>query len=81
MTELRLRPVTAAELGAWRTQVIPRYAAEKASAGEWSAEGAERLATEQMDSLLPAGAETPGMPSGYEITAINMSKRLPDQGS
>jgi ribosomal protein S18 acetylase RimI-like enzyme len=61
MTELRLRPVTAAEFDAWRARLIPDYAADKVRAGDWSAQEAESLAAEQTDSLLPAGAQTPGM--------------------
>jgi ribosomal protein S18 acetylase RimI-like enzyme len=61
MTELRLRPVTAAEFDAWRARLIPGYAADKVRAGDWSEAEAESNATEQTDNLLPAGAETPGM--------------------
>jgi ribosomal protein S18 acetylase RimI-like enzyme len=61
MTVLRLRPVTAAEFDAWRARLIPGYAADKVRAGDWSEAEAESNATEQTDSLLPAGAETPGM--------------------
>jgi ribosomal protein S18 acetylase RimI-like enzyme len=61
MTELRLRPVTAAEFDAWRARLIPGYAADKIRAGDWSAEEAESLAAQQTDSLLPSGPGTPGM--------------------
>jgi ribosomal protein S18 acetylase RimI-like enzyme len=61
MTELRLRPVTAAEFDAWRARLIPGYAADKVRAGDWSEAEAESNATEQTDSLLPEGAGTPGM--------------------
>lgn len=61
MTDLRLRPLTAAEFDAWRARIVPAYAAEKVAAGDWTAEEAEGLAAGQTDSLLPAGIHTPGM--------------------
>jgi ribosomal protein S18 acetylase RimI-like enzyme len=61
MTDLRLRPATEAEYDAWRTRLIPNYAAEKVAAGHWTAEEAPGLAARQTDGLLPRGTKTPGM--------------------
>jgi ribosomal protein S18 acetylase RimI-like enzyme len=61
MTDLRLRPATDAEWDAWRVRLIRSYAADKVSAGDWTAEEADSLAAQQTDSLMPAGARTPGM--------------------
>jgi ribosomal protein S18 acetylase RimI-like enzyme len=59
--EIRLRPMTAAEFGAWRASAIPGYAAAHERTGGWSAERAKSRAERQTDRLLPAGPETPGM--------------------
>lgn len=61
MEDLQLRQMTAAEFDAFRARLIPGYAAEHVRAGDWSPDEAEGLAAEQMDFLLPAGPETPGM--------------------
>jgi ribosomal protein S18 acetylase RimI-like enzyme len=61
MTDLRLRPATDAEFGAWRARHNAQYAAEKVAAGDWTAGEADSLAAEQTDHLLPEGPRTPGM--------------------
>jgi ribosomal protein S18 acetylase RimI-like enzyme len=61
MDKLRLRPMTAAEYDAFLAREVPRYAQSHVTAGDWSADEAERLAAEQMSRLLPDGPGTPGM--------------------
>jgi ribosomal protein S18 acetylase RimI-like enzyme len=53
--------MSAAEFEAYRSRAILEYAAAHVAAGDWSADQAERLATEQTESLLPEGVDTPGM--------------------
>jgi ribosomal protein S18 acetylase RimI-like enzyme len=61
MSDLRIRPMTAAEFEAYRERSIKGYAAEHVRAGNWSPSQAEALAAKETDDLLPAGLETPGM--------------------
>jgi ribosomal protein S18 acetylase RimI-like enzyme len=60
MSELLIRPMTAAEFGPFRERAIKEYAAEHVRAGDWSADQAEALAAEQTDQLLPRGVDTEG---------------------
>ena len=53
--------MTPAEFEAIRNRMVQEYAAEHVAAGNWSAEDAERRATEDTRALLPQGVETPGM--------------------
>jgi len=59
VTELRTRPMTAAEFGAFRSELIARYAADKAEAGSWAADRAGELAARQVDGLLPEARPRP----------------------
>ncbi len=61
MDELQLRSMTAAEFETYRARLVPEYAAEHVRAGHWTADQAETLAAAQVDDLLPAGPDTPGM--------------------
>jgi ribosomal protein S18 acetylase RimI-like enzyme len=61
MEALRLRPMTVAEFGTLRSQLIGGYADDRAQAGDWAPEEAERRAMEQVDMLLPDGTDTAGM--------------------
>jgi ribosomal protein S18 acetylase RimI-like enzyme len=61
MSELRIRPMTAAEFEPYRTRLIRDYAADNVRAGNWSSEEADALAAHEADALLPAGRDTPGM--------------------
>lgn len=56
----KLRQMTADDYAAWRAATIPEYAEEKTVSGAWSRDEALQRATESLDSLLPAGLETPG---------------------
>jgi ribosomal protein S18 acetylase RimI-like enzyme len=61
MDQLQLRPMAAEEFGAYRARLVPAYAAEHVRAGHWAADQAETLAAGQVDDLLPAGPDSPGM--------------------
>lgn len=61
MSELQIRPMTAAEFDAYRERSIRHYAAEQVRAGNWSPDQAEELAAKEADALLPDGVDTPGM--------------------
>lgn len=61
MSEVRVRPMTAAEFDAFRDRAIKGYAAEHVRAGTWSPERAEALAAKETDELLPDGPNTAGM--------------------
>jgi ribosomal protein S18 acetylase RimI-like enzyme len=61
LEELRLERMTAAEFGAYRAWVIPQRAEVKVGAGDWAADEALELASREVDKLLPAGVDTPGM--------------------
>jgi ribosomal protein S18 acetylase RimI-like enzyme len=61
MSELRIRPMTAAEFAAFRQRTITEYAAEHVRIGDWSPDRAEELASRETDHLLPDGMDTPGM--------------------
>lgn len=61
MTELQMRPMTAAEFAAYRARAIRDYAAEHIRAGNWSPNQAEELAAKETDDLLPDGVDTSGM--------------------
>jgi ribosomal protein S18 acetylase RimI-like enzyme len=59
--DIRLRPMSASEFAAMRARLVREYAAEQVQTGNWSADEAERRASERTDELLPEGVETPGM--------------------
>jgi len=59
--KLRLRRMSTAEFDAFRARSVTEYAAARVESGDWSADRAEGLAAEQTESLLPEGADTPGM--------------------
>jgi GNAT superfamily N-acetyltransferase len=58
---LQLRRMNAEEFEAYRSRTVSDYAAAHVDAGDWSPDQAEGLAAEQTESLLPEGADTPGM--------------------
>ncbi len=60
MSELLIRPMTAAEFAPFRERAIKEYAAEHVRTGDWSPEQAEALAAEETDQLLPRGVDTEG---------------------
>jgi len=79
--------MTAAEFGAFRSELIARYAADKAEAGSWAADRAGELAARQVDGLLPEGAATAGMllliaetAAGERIGHVWVQLRSPDAG-
>jgi ribosomal protein S18 acetylase RimI-like enzyme len=53
--------MTAAEFDGFRRRLIGQYAADHVRAGNWDPDQAEDLAAGEIDVLLPAGVETPGM--------------------
>jgi len=61
MDQLQLRSMTVAEFEAFRARLVPDYAAAHVRAGDWAADQAETLAARQIDDLLPAGPDSPGM--------------------
>ena len=61
MEGLQLRSMTVAEFETYRARLVPEYAAEHVRAGNWAADQAETLAARQVDELLPAGPDSPGM--------------------
>ena len=61
MDNLNVRPMTATEFDAFRSETIRGYAAEHVRAGNWTAEEAETRAEAETDSLLPQGVDTPGI--------------------
>jgi ribosomal protein S18 acetylase RimI-like enzyme len=61
MDGLQLRSMTVAEFETFRARLVPEYAAAHVRAGNWAAGQAETLAARQLDDLLPAGPDTPGM--------------------
>ena len=61
MDRLQLRSMTATEFETYRARLVPEYAAEHVRAGDWAADQAETLATRQLNDLLPAGSDSPGM--------------------
>jgi GNAT superfamily N-acetyltransferase len=60
MQELRLRPVTAEEYESFRVRLVRDFTAEHVSAGNGSADEAERRAAAQVIALLPHGPSTAG---------------------
>jgi ribosomal protein S18 acetylase RimI-like enzyme len=60
VSDLRVRPMTAAEFGEFRSRLIRDYAADHVQAGNWPAAGAEDRAAAEIDGLLPEGVRTPG---------------------
>jgi ribosomal protein S18 acetylase RimI-like enzyme len=58
---LSLRPMTAAEFGAWRRSVVEAFAAEQVEAGAWTPDEALERAGRSDAALLPEGFATPGM--------------------
>ncbi len=54
-----LRPMTDPEYSAWLAQVIPAYATDKVSSGQWSAEESLERSKKEYAELLPLGRETP----------------------
>jgi ribosomal protein S18 acetylase RimI-like enzyme len=61
MDRLQLRSMTVAEFETYRARLVPEYAAEHVRAGDWAADQAEALAARQVNDLLPAGPDSPGM--------------------
>jgi ribosomal protein S18 acetylase RimI-like enzyme len=61
MDQLQLRPMTVAEFETYQARLVPGYAAEHVRAGDWTADEAEALAAGQVNDLLPAGPDSPGM--------------------
>lgn len=87
MTELRTRPMTADEFATFRAELIARYAADKAEAGNWPADQAGALAARQVDGLLPQGAGTAGMllliaetPAHERVGHVWVQLRSPEAG-
>jgi GNAT superfamily N-acetyltransferase len=58
---LGVRRMNADEFDAYRSRTVTDYAAAHVDAGDWSPDRAEGLAAEETESLLPEGADTPGM--------------------
>jgi ribosomal protein S18 acetylase RimI-like enzyme len=54
-----LRPMTDSEYADWVAEAIPAYAHDKVASGQWSAEAAIELSTNEHHELLPAGLQTP----------------------
>ena len=52
--------MTQSEFEQYVARAVPAYAAEKAAAGIHSAQDAERLASEEIEGLVPDGLATPG---------------------
>jgi ribosomal protein S18 acetylase RimI-like enzyme len=61
MPELRLRPMTEAELEAYLAHAISNYADAHIAAGSWAEEGAEERSAAEFEQLLPAGLATDDM--------------------
>jgi GNAT superfamily N-acetyltransferase len=61
MDDIRLRPMTAAEFGAFRARCVRDYAAAHVRAGDWDPDAAEESAAREMDGMLPGGVATPGV--------------------
>jgi hypothetical protein len=55
-----LRPMTRSEFEQYVARSVPEYAASKVQAGIRSADEAERLASEEIERLVPDGLATPG---------------------
>ena len=53
--------MTQAEFESFRVGMVRDYAAEHVAAGDWTAEEAERRASDDTDALLPEGVGTPGV--------------------
>ncbi len=54
-----IRPMTPDEYAAWKQSSIPAYAQEKVVSGAWRADEALQKATQEFDSMLPDGLDTP----------------------
>jgi len=61
MSELRLRPMTEAELEAYLRDAVSSYAEAHVAAGSWAAEGAYERSAAEFVQLLPAGLATEDM--------------------
>ena len=61
MDWLQLRSMTVAEFETYRARLVPEYAADHVRAGDWTVDEAEALAAREIDDLLPAGPDSPGM--------------------
>lgn len=53
-----LRPITEPEYQAWLEMVIPEYAEDKVSSGQWAVESALELSRKEYAELLPQGRHT-----------------------
>ena len=53
-----LRPITDAEYTAWLETVIPEYAEDKVTSGQWSKDSAVDLARKEYAELMPSGKDT-----------------------
>jgi hypothetical protein len=63
-----LRPITEDEYSAWLETVIPEYAVDKVTSGEWSEESALELSRHDYEELLPGGRNTA---NNYLYTVLN----------
>ena len=63
-----LRPMIEPEYAAWLKAIIPAYAADKVSSGQWSEEASMELSKKEYDDLLPQGLETP---DNYFFTIVD----------
>ena len=61
MPELRLRPMTEADLEAYLRTAVSNYADAHVAAGSWAAEEAEERSAAEFGQLLPAGLATENM--------------------
>ena len=61
VTDLQIREMTQEEVRVFRQRAISEYAAEHIRAGDWNPEEAEQRSAQEIDGLLPDGAETAGM--------------------
>jgi ribosomal protein S18 acetylase RimI-like enzyme len=61
VSDVVVRPMSAAEFDAYRQRSVSAYAAEHVRAGNWSADQALDLAEQETDELLPDGLDTPGV--------------------
>ncbi len=63
-----LRPITEDEYRVWLEEVIPEYAADKVTAGQWPEASALELSRKEYEELLPAGRNTE---NNYLYTVLN----------
>ena len=68
-----LRPITEDEYRVWLETVIPEYATDKVTSGQWSEESALELSRKEYEELLPGGRSTD---NNYLYTVLS-SQGLP----